>query len=76
MFCPKCSERQTSEETQFCSKCGFPATGAKIILENAGKCERDNQYSRKQISDFGNWKTTGNLFEPVYRKPKTSGELK
>lgn len=28
------------------------------------------------ISDFGKWKTTGELFEPIFVKPKTSGELK
>ena len=28
------------------------------------------------VSDFGKWKTTGELFEPVFSKPKTSGELK
>lgn len=28
------------------------------------------------ISDFGKWKTTGELFEPIFSKPKTSGELK
>ena len=28
------------------------------------------------VSDFGKWKTTGELFEPVFSKAKTSGELK
>lgn len=28
------------------------------------------------VSDFGKWKTTGELFEPIFSKPKTSGELK
>lgn len=28
------------------------------------------------ISDFGKWKTTGELFEPSFSKPKNSGELK
>ncbi len=28
------------------------------------------------VSDFGKWKTTGELFEPIFFKPKTSGELK
>ncbi len=27
------------------------------------------------VSDFGKWKTTGELFEPVFSKTKTSGEL-
>lgn len=29
-----------------------------------------------RVSDFGKWKTTDELFEPVFSKPKTSGELK
>ena len=28
------------------------------------------------VSDFGKWKTTDDLFEPIFSKPKTSGELK
>jgi hypothetical protein len=27
------------------------------------------------ISDFGKWKTTGELFEPIFSKQKTSGDL-
>ncbi|MEO6589761.1 MAG: hypothetical protein ABIP06_10695 [Pyrinomonadaceae bacterium] len=28
------------------------------------------------VPDFGKWKTTGELFEPIFAKSKTSGELK
>lgn len=28
------------------------------------------------VSDFGKWRTSGELFEPIFSKPKTSGELK
>ncbi|CAN5332410.1 hypothetical protein BH20ACI1_BH20ACI1_14070 [soil metagenome] len=28
------------------------------------------------VSNFGNWRTTDELFEPIFSKPKTSGELK
>lgn len=28
------------------------------------------------VSDFGKWKTTDELFEPIFSKPKTSGELR
>jgi hypothetical protein len=27
-------------------------------------------------SDFGKWKTTDELFEPIFNKPKTSGDLR
>ena len=48
MFCPKCAEKQTVEETQFCSKCGFPTKGVKMLLEKDGKFENDSQISSKQ----------------------------
>ena len=181
MFCPKCAEKQAFEETQFCTKCGFPTNGVKMLLQNDGQFGDENMISPKQngirqgvklillslilfpafillsamfppddrlvesspsstwfeqigwailwtiflagaarivfamvferqssvseiphenfaektkhinwgenknalppaqgtpVSDFGKWKTTGDLFEPVYRKQKTSGELK
>jgi hypothetical protein len=175
MFCPKCSELQASDETQFCSKCGFPTRGVKILLQNDGQVENEisprqkgirqgaklillslilfpafvflnamfppndrlvesspsntwfeqlslailwtiflagaahiayalvfeskasisenfreetKQINSKQaknalppsqsipVSDFGKWKTTGDLFEKVYKKAKTSGELR
>lgn len=179
MFCPKCSEQQLSQETQFCSKCGFPTAGVKKLLQNDGQIE--NEISNRQkgirqgaklillslvllpafiflsamfppddrlvesspsstwfeqigwailwtiflagavrilyalvferkssisenisektsektkeinsgesrnalppsesipVSDFGKWKTSGSLYEPVYKKQKTSGELR
>ena len=48
MFCPKCAEKQAFNETQFCSKCGFPTIGVKMLLEKDGKFEDDNQLSQKQ----------------------------
>jgi hypothetical protein len=174
MFCPKCSCEVVSEETKFCSKCGFILNnvrkivekngaddgeisrfgkgvrgGVKLLLlalillpffqilggffvpddvlvesspsstwfdllgnailmtltlaglarifysvvfERAGNpdfsaAESTKQISRREknalppsneipISDFGKWKTSGELFEPVFSKRKTSGELK
>jgi hypothetical protein len=48
MFCPKCGEKQTSEKTQFCSKCGFPTKGIKLLLEKNGKTDGDIQISARQ----------------------------
>jgi hypothetical protein len=32
--------------------------------------------SATPVSDFGKWKTSGELFEPIFNKPKTSGDLR
>jgi len=174
MFCPNCSQENSNEATQFCSKCGFNLKGVREIFKNDGA---ENEISNRQkgirqgvklillslilfpaftllsamfppndvlvesspsstwfeqigwavlwttalsgvarilyavvfeqhsitadekteqikqiktetaknalppqesipVSDFGKWKTTGDLYEPVFSKPKISGELK
>lgn len=63
-----------------------------IIFERSTKTENSNVDSIKEISgkeksalppaqgtpvsDLGKWITTDELFEPIFSKPKTSGELK
>ncbi len=173
MFCPNCSQENSNEAMQFCSKCGFNLKGVRQIFENGAENEISNRQKgirqgvklillslilfpafvllstmfppndvlvesspsntwfeqigwavlwttvlsgvarilfavvfeqnlvtagekaeqAKQIktkttknalppqqdipvSDFGKWKTTGDLYEPVFAKPKISGELK
>ena len=36
MFCPKCSQEQVSDETRFCSRCGFTLSGVKALLADDG----------------------------------------
>lgn len=36
MFCPTCGQRQISEETRFCSRCGFLLTGVTQLIVNGG----------------------------------------
>ena len=36
MYCPKCSQQQISEETKFCSRCGFPLGLVSEILAHGG----------------------------------------
>lgn len=175
MYCPKCSAEINSDETRFCSKCGFTIKSVRNILKNNGESESEitplqkglrtgvkllllalvlipvfqilsgffppddrlvesspsstwfdflgnailfaltlsgisrifyaflfergvktsDAESKKTVhqinaeeknalppqndipvSDFGKWKTTDELFEPIFSKPKTSGELK
>lgn len=36
MFCPTCGQQQISEETRFCSRCGFLLTGVAELIDNGG----------------------------------------
>lgn len=36
MHCPKCGQQQLSEETRFCSRCGFLLTGVGQLVANDG----------------------------------------
>jgi hypothetical protein len=36
MFCPKCSQSQTSDEIRYCSRCGFPLGTVAALLSNNG----------------------------------------
>lgn len=36
MFCPRCSQEQVSEETKFCSRCGFPLGLVSEVLAHGG----------------------------------------
>ena len=36
MYCPRCGQEQISEETRFCSKCGFLMTAVSEIIAKGG----------------------------------------
>jgi hypothetical protein len=36
MFCPRCGQEQISNETRFCSRCGFLMTGVGALIANDG----------------------------------------
>lgn len=36
LHCPNCGQQQVSRETKFCSRCGLPLTGVRMVLENGG----------------------------------------
>lgn len=36
MFCPRCGQQQTTTETRFCSRCGFPMSGVTALVERGG----------------------------------------
>jgi hypothetical protein len=37
MFCPRCGQRQTSNEARFCPSCGFRLEGVTELLANGGQ---------------------------------------
>ncbi|HSK71915.1 MAG TPA: zinc ribbon domain-containing protein [Pyrinomonadaceae bacterium] len=36
MFCPRCGQEQISDETRFCSRCGFTMTGVVELIASGG----------------------------------------
>lgn len=36
MFCPVCGKQQVSDQTRFCSGCGFPLTGVSEVIAAGG----------------------------------------
>ncbi len=36
MFCPSCGQQQASEDTRFCSRCGFLLTGTSHLIASGG----------------------------------------
>ena len=36
IFCPRCGQQQISDQTRFCSRCGFLLTGVSEIIANEG----------------------------------------
>lgn len=43
MHCPKCGQQQITEETRFCSRCGFSLTGIAVVVANNGMLPSDTQ---------------------------------
>ena len=42
MHCPRCGQQQVSEETRFCSRCGFLLTGIAQVVSNDGIVPQQN----------------------------------
>lgn len=36
IYCPKCGQQQISEETRYCSRCGFLMTGVALLVDGRG----------------------------------------
>lgn len=49
MHCPKCGQQQASEETRFCSRCGFLLTGVLQLVANDGQLPRSGTTGKPEI---------------------------
>jgi hypothetical protein len=47
MFCPKCSQAQTSDEMRYCSRCGFPLETVTLLLSSDGVLPAPANISRR-----------------------------
>lgn len=56
MYCPKCSQAQSSDEMRFCSRCGFPLATVAQLLENNGRIPAERK-SKLQTSSRGKMAT-------------------
>lgn len=43
MYCPQCGQEQISEQTRFCSRCGFTLIGVAELLTNGGGIHNSTQ---------------------------------
>ena len=50
MHCPKCGQQQLSEDTRFCSRCGFLLTGIVEVIANGGVLLANSRVGAKSIS--------------------------
>ena len=58
MYCPKCSQEQVSDETRFCSRCGFQLNVVKALLAEEGapesaEIQKPNRSLRKRDVTIG-----------------------
>lgn len=52
MHCPRCGQQQVSDQTKFCSRCGFQLGLVAELLENGGFLPQLAQLSRGKDSFF------------------------
>ncbi len=66
-------------ENHFAEQKSNPQNKSEVVQKSFKSSEKYNALPPSQAapaSNFGKWKTTDELFEPIFVKQKTSGELK
>ena len=70
MYCPKCSQEQVSDEMRFCSRCGFPLTAVRELVESGSAPPIDPgvaQLARKQkVIRRGAWMMLASLVLTIF----------
>jgi predicted nucleic acid-binding Zn ribbon protein len=49
MHCPKCGQQQITEETRFCSRCGFLLTGVLQLVANDGQLPQSGSTGKPEV---------------------------
>ncbi|HSK72447.1 MAG TPA: zinc ribbon domain-containing protein [Pyrinomonadaceae bacterium] len=50
MYCPQCSQQQTSDGMRFCSRCGFPLDGVAKLIAGGGSLPALEEEAGKTLS--------------------------
>lgn len=59
MYCPRCGQEQASQDTRFCSRCGFPLGLIAQILHHGGSLPQLAEFYNKQkgwLTRSNGWK--------------------
>jgi hypothetical protein len=62
MHCPKCGQQQITEETRFCSRCGFLLTGISQVVANEGQLPTLAKVRTEKLSPRGRGVRQGLFF--------------
>jgi hypothetical protein len=62
MHCPKCGQQQITEETRFCSRCGFLLTGISQVVANDGQLPAGIKIRTEKLSPRGRGVRQGLFF--------------
>ena len=64
MHCPRCGQQQVSEQTKFCSRCGFQLGLVAELLNNGGVLPQLNELYKKRPKFFS--KKNGVIFSALW----------
>jgi len=49
MYCPKCSQLQSSDDLRFCSRCGFALAGVTMLMDNDGVVPQPTEVTVQKV---------------------------
>ena len=66
MFCPKCAEIQSNENTQYCRKCGFNLENLNSFIETNGELNSQTSSRQKGIRQGAKLILLSVILFPIY----------